>query len=183
MACASGGFSLLELIVVVAVLGVLSAVFLPMTRDADGEALAVANELASWLDTVQRRSQRLVAQPCTVTFDLTTSNSAIATGDQLASVVPSNCAIGAVRVPAIQFSPGRFQGRRSGSATLVYTPRGTVTASDDTVLSLQPQGSTVLRCVRVSGVLGLISLGSATLTSPTDTATTCADASYSAVFP
>ncbi len=164
-------------------LAVLSAVLLPMTRDADGEALAVANELAGWLDTVQRRSQIQVAQPCTVTFDLSTSNSALATGDRLASVVPANCALGVVRVPAIQFSPGRFQARLTGPASLTYTPRGTVTAAADTVLSLQPEGSTVLRCVRVSAVLGLISLGSASLPTPTDTTTTCADASYSAVFP
>ena len=64
----------------------------------------------------------------------------------------------------------------------MFTPRGTVTAATDTELRLRRVDSSVIRCVRISAILGFISLGSATNASPA-TGTACPAESYTAEFP
>lgn len=162
---------------------VLSATFLPLFKDSDGEAMAAANELAGWLDSVQRRSQLTAGQGCTVTF-VVPNDSPLQTGDVMAQVTPSSCALARPVVPSPALGVLRIVPLLMPGSTnpITFTTRGTVTATTDTVVRLRADGSAAIRCVRISAVLGIVSVGSTTDASPSST-TTCPDASYVSASP
>lgn len=174
----------MEVVVTAAVLIVLSATFLPLFKDSEGEASAVAYELGTWLDSVQRRSQLTAGQGCTVTFSFPNqADRPLQTGDLLAEVSPASCALNKALVPDGNFGVVRvYPWLVSGPTTLSFTTRGTVTATTDTVIRLLPEGSSAIRCLRISAILGIISVGSTTNASP-DASTTCPDASYVSASP
>jgi type II secretory pathway pseudopilin PulG len=153
-----GGFSVLEMVIATALFLAISGAALIITREAvDREEInALALGLASWLETIQRGAQRTTGG-CTVTF---TGGSSMAPGSELARVEPSNCT---------NESSFRIGGLRPGTtlratistnpAVVNFTPRGTVTQTEDTTITLLLNQRRITRCVRVNHTAGMITMG------------------------
>jgi Tfp pilus assembly protein FimT len=173
-----GGFSLLELLVVVAFIGMINGLTIALTgNEWQRERVnSVAVGLAGWLEEVRgnalrQTSDNPAAGGCVVTVS-NLSNAAV--GSVLATVSPSICAAEASFViPGVTGSADRYDTASSDAATITFTPRGSVTSSNDAVVRILLRGSAQLRCVRVSAILGLVRVGSNGAAS--STADACAD--------
>ncbi len=165
------GFTLWELMITASLIGLISAIGLNQMWGSEYRServKSVAIELAGWLEAVRSASQRQPgSNPCVVTFTATTPVSAGAT---LASVSPKSCAIEPVFT---------IRGFRNGSdtyaialnpstpTTVTFTPRGSISATSDTDMRIQLTGTSEMRCVRLTGTVGLIRIGSGSIaTSP-----------------
>jgi prepilin-type N-terminal cleavage/methylation domain-containing protein len=159
----SNGFTLVELMVVVALIGILSAAFLFVINTGNWRRQrvnAVAKELAGWMEEVMAYSMRENVQ-----CDIRINAAEFAAGGLAAEVTnadPNNIASCRVREPNFRIPAivgnDRFQ-ISAATNTITYTPRGMVTNQIDTqaVVALLPDGP--VRCVRVTANLGLISIG------------------------
>ncbi|MEB3332400.1 MAG: type II secretion system protein [Synechococcaceae cyanobacterium] len=175
-------FTLLEALIAVAMFSIIALMMLRVGDDPREDVSATAAELAGWLDNVQRRSQLVAGQGCTVTFSHV-NETPLAAASVLARATPASCAQADAVIPASLNASARFLQRMvEGGPTIVFTPRGTVTATSNTVLRLRRADASPMRCVRVSAILGIVSIGSATSASPAGT-TTCSEASYTTEFP
>lgn len=161
-------FMLAELMITVVVIGILAAATISLTasewRRERINTLAI--DLAGWLEVVRNNSLKQTSSVttsggCTVTFSSLTAQ---APGSILASVSPTNCAPESdFRIPGISgnlaFSTAITNGSGANSNQIIFTPRGTSMNTQPINLNVRLDGTTSLRCVRVSANLGLISIG------------------------
>lgn len=191
----SAGFTLIELLVGTAVLGTLAGITwtLSVGEVRREEVNSLAIELATWLKTVQSTAQvrpgstaTTLANGCTVTFTGATG-ALIAPGAVLATVTPAECSPnGGFAIPTGSSSSRRFRvtitgGVGTGTNEVVFTPRSTVTATNNVTLRLRLENSALTRCVRVGATLGQISIG-ANNNDDQATGTTCAEGSFGGRF-
>lgn len=170
-------FSLTELMVAVAIIGLINGVTIAIGAQGwQRERLnAVALDLVGWLEEVRGNSLRQTsdnpaAGGCVVTVNSLTS-AAVTTA--LATVSPSVCATTpTLIIPGSTSTADRYD-TTTNAATITFTPRGSVTSNGDTVIKVFLRGSSQLRCVRVSAILGLVRIGSNS--SATSTADSCSD--------
>lgn len=179
---AAEAFMLAELMITVVVIGILAAVTISLTgsewRRERINTLAI--DLAGWLEVIRNNSLKQTSSAttsggCTVTFSALTAQ---APGSILASVSPSNCAPESnFRIPGITgnhaFSTAITNGGGAGSNQIIFTPRGTSMNTQPIDLNMRLDGSTSLRCVRVSANLGLISIGNSESASGALASATC----------
>lgn len=171
---ALGGFSLVEVMVVTAILGVLTAVSLQLSdyerrRDqVDG----AARELAGWLQAVRRSAER--GEGCLVTITETGAATAATTvaeastdPDAASALIPNHCLMNS----PLRFESGRGGGAVSygidanGDANFVFTPRGSLfklEGNDGNPVQISivaTNGGAArppLRCVLITPPLGLV---------------------------
>ena len=162
-------FSLAELLIAVAILGILSGVAISFSgyewKREQINTLAI--DLAGWLEVVRNNALKqtstvVTSGGCTVTFSTLTSANP---GTTLASVSPSSCAVEPnFIIPAVAgsytYTTAITNGSGSSNNQVIFTPRGTSTNSSSVILKMRLSSTTSLRCVQVSGTLGLISIGS-----------------------
>jgi len=177
----AAGFSLIELTVVGAILVLLTTLSLNLNqnemRSADSHALT--DEIAAWLGEIAMAPEFLNTT-CMVTFQ---PGQEIRPGATIASVQPSNCAReSSLRVPGNQ----RFSSFHLGTSQnrWVYTERGAVSASStvgasstntDIIIRVSVDGQPPLRCVRLSGIMGLIRFGVNSVSGDAISNTACSD--------
>ena len=177
----AAGLSLIELTVVGAILVLLTTLSLNLNqnemRSADSHALT--DEIAAWLGEIAMAPEDLNTT-CTVTFQ---PGQQIRPGATIASVQPSNCAReSSLRVPGNQ----RFSSFHLGTSqnSWVYTERGAVSASStvgasstntDIIIRVSVDGQPPLRCVRLSGIMGLIRFGVNSVSGDAISNTACSD--------
>ena len=150
---------------VVAIIGLINGLTIALSsNDWQRERVnAVALGLAGWLEEVRGNALRQTSDTpssggCQVTVSTLTNATA---GTTLASVTPSDCASPATVVfPGVTGNVDRYNTATTNAATIVFTPRGSVTSSTDAVVKIFLVGSRQLRCVRVSAILGLVRVGS-----------------------
>lgn len=158
-------FSLMELMIVIAIIGMINGLTIALSgREWQRDRVnGVALGLASWLEEVRSNALRQISDTatsggCVVTVNTLTNAT---TGIGLATVSPADCASKSTFViPGITNNVDRFNIANTNADTIIFTPRGSVTASSDAVIRIYLVGSTQLRCVRVSSILGLIRVGS-----------------------
>ncbi|WP_411867812.1 Tfp pilus assembly protein FimT/FimU [Vulcanococcus limneticus] len=177
------GFSLVELMVAVAIIGILSGIVIRASGNEwrRERVNAIAVELAGWLESVRRASVTRVnqvnGQNCTVTF---TPQTNAAPGAVIASVVPATCAPlesnGNFTIQSFAQSSGPFNVAVTNGPTFTYTPRGATTNTTPITVKIALAGTTPLRCVRVSAVLGLVRVGRNDGSS--NVSDVCTDANY-----
>ena len=168
------GFSTMELMVTVAVLGVVAAVVVPANQEQwrRERVNAAALELTSWLEVIARTPDQ-TGVSCTVTVTPGTNRAA---GALLASVVsnPSGVACApesTLNLPATVLGASTYNVGAS-SNTITFTPRGAVSTAVPIQVRISVTGQLPLRCVQVTGLLGLLRLGSNNTTG--NVATACA---------
>ena len=147
--------TVMELLVVVAVIGILSAVSISNSLELwRRERLnSVALELEGWLEGISRMPERN-GTSCKVTL----SSGTLAGGETLATVSPTSCAADSTFVvPVILRNDSLSVGASATSWS--FTPRMAIDSSSDVQIRLAFSGSAPVRCVRVSGTLGLLRIG------------------------
>ena len=175
------GFSMIELTVVVAILILLTSLSLKLNqtemRSADSHTLT--DEIAAWLGEIAMAPEDLNTT-CTVTFQ---PGQQIRPGAIIASVQPSSCARESnLRVTGNQ----RFSSFHLGTSqnSWVYTERGAVSASStvgasstntDIIIRVSVDGQPPLRCIRLSGIMGLIRFGVNSVSGDAISNTACSD--------
>jgi len=168
------GFSTMELMVTVAVLGVVAAVVVPANQEQwrRERVNAAALELTSWLEVIARTPDQ-TGVSCTVTVTPGTNRAA---GALLATVAPATCAPeSTLNLPATVLGASTYNVGAS-SNTITFTPRGAVSTAVPIQVRISVSGQPPLRCVQVTGLLGLLRLGSNTTTG--NVATACADSQF-----
>jgi prepilin-type N-terminal cleavage/methylation domain-containing protein len=168
------GFSLSEILIVVAIVGILSGVTIAFTNlELQRSRInSVQVSLAGWLQVAQRsallnKSADTESGGCTVVFNAASGQK---NGDIVASVTPSSCA------PNSEFkievsNLGNTTISTSPAANVSFTPRGTAIypgSAQDFQLLITLSNSSLLRCIRLSGLAGVVELGSGTGTTCTD---------------
>ncbi|MFY8149300.1 MAG: pilus assembly FimT family protein [Prochlorococcaceae cyanobacterium] len=151
----SEGFSLSELMLVVALIGVFGAVTISLlTASWRQERLnAVVTEFAGWLEEISRNPERN-GTACTVTIDTGSRTP----GSRLARVEPTSCsATPSFNIPAT-FGADNFN-VGSSLSSWTFTPRGAISSAADVQVRIAIAGQQPVRCVRLSGTLGLIRMG------------------------
>jgi|GEM_PF-1588206 hypothetical protein len=177
----SPGFSLLELTLVVVILIILSSISLSLNQNEmrSSDSHALTDEIAAWLGDIAIAPEDLNTT-CTVTFQPGTQ---LWPGDTIATVQPSSCATeSTLRVPGNKrvtpFQVGTSQN------SWVYTERGAISASTtigasstntDIIIRVSVNGQPPLRCVRLSGIMGLIRFGVNSATGDVTGSTACSD--------
>jgi len=175
------GFSIIELTVVVAILILLTSLSLNLNqtemRSADSHALT--DEIAAWLGEIAMAPENLNTT-CTVSFR---PGQQIRPGTIIASVEPSSCARESIlQVEGNQRLSTFHLGTSQNS--WVYTERGAVSASStvgasstntDIIIRVSVDGQPPLRCVRLSGIMGLIRFGVNSVSGDAINNTACSD--------
>jgi Tfp pilus assembly protein PilE len=172
---ADAGFSLAEILVIVVILGILSAVSIGFTNIELQRARinTVQLALAGWLQVVQRaallnKSSNVNSGGCTVTFS---PGSGKTNSSTLATAAPSvDCGPNNPLVVEVSNLGGSTIGLIANSS-LSFTPRGTVIYAggvDNLEIQIQLSNSSLIRCVRLSGIAGVIEVGSGTGNACTD---------------
>lgn len=177
----AASFSLQELMVVVAIIGMINGLAIALTgREWEREKLnAVAVGLAGWLEEVRSNALRQTSDTasgggCVVTVNTLSS---APPGTSMASVSPTDCAKpSSFVIPGLTREVDRYNIANSNAATIIFTPRGSVTANTDAIIRIFLIGSTKLRCVSVSSILGLIRVGSNS--NAASVAASCSDYSH-----
>ncbi|MEI6615157.1 MAG: prepilin-type N-terminal cleavage/methylation domain-containing protein [Cyanobium sp. ELA507] len=158
------GFSLFEIMIVIAIIGILASqsisVYQSNLRAADAHLLT--RELAAWLSEIAMVPEQL-NQNCTVTLYPSTS---LNPGASMATVTPTSCAAeSTLLVPGHQRLLSYQLGATPTSWT--YTRRGALSTEStnimstntDLIIRVSVNGESPLRCLKVSGTLGLIRFG------------------------
>lgn len=160
---------MVELLVTVAVIGIISTTVLAVSQGSwrREQANAATESLYAWLQEVSLRPEQLGAG-CTVTIN----TGSLAPGAVLASVAPTSgagpCASeSSLLLPSInQRQNYAVAVEPAASSTWVFTPRGAIaqsggtsSSSTDIQVRLSVGGNDPLRCIRVSGTLGLLTMG------------------------
>ncbi|MDM7954473.1 MAG: prepilin-type N-terminal cleavage/methylation domain-containing protein [Cyanobium sp. CZS 25K] len=162
------GFTTMELMVTVAVLGVVAAVVVPANQVQwrRERVNAAALELTSWLEVIARTPDQ-TGTNCTVTVTTGTNR---APGAPLASVNPPTCAPeSTLNLPATVLGASSYNVGAS-SNTITFTPRGAVSSTVPIQVRISVDGQLPLRCVQVTGLLGLLRLGNNNTTGNVGTA-------------
>ncbi|MEA5475760.1 prepilin-type N-terminal cleavage/methylation domain-containing protein [Synechococcus sp. CCY9201] len=178
----TAGYTLVELMVTIAVLGILGAVVINSGIDAwrAEQAKAAVTDLSSWLEEI-RSSGASQDISCRVTIN---TGSSLASQSVLATVQAIDpetnsaatgvtCGTGnPLRLPGIggnaTFGVATSFASTSPPNTFSFTPRGAIStdnvgstlASSFLSIRISLGGQVPLRCVRLSGMLGLVRLGS-----------------------
>lgn len=162
----------MEIMVTVAVLGVVAAVVVPANQVQwrRERVNAAALELTSWLEVIARTPDQTGAT-CTVTVTTGTNRAA---GALLATVVsnPSGVACApesTLNLPATVLGASSYNVGAS-SNTITFTPRGAVSSAGAIQVRISVDGQLPLRCVQVTGLLGLLRLGNNNTTGNVGTA-------------
>jgi hypothetical protein len=158
------GFSLFEIMIVIAIIGILASqsisVYQSNLRAAD--AHLITRELAAWLSEIAMVPEQL-NQNCTVTLYPSTS---LNPGASMATVTPTSCAaVSTLLVPGHKRLLSYQLGATATSWT--YTRRGALSTDStnimstntDLIIRVSVNGESPLRCLKVSGTLGLIRFG------------------------
>lgn len=167
-----GGFTVTELMVIVALIGILAAVTIPLGLPfwRRERVNSLATEFAGWLGEIAKHPER-GGTACTVTLNPPGS---FAPGAALASVSPASCAPNSTfRIPA-SFGQDDFSVGASITSpyTFTFTPRGAMSSASDIQIRFAVASNRPVRCVRISGTLGLIRMGRNDSSSNTSTACT-----------
>jgi prepilin-type N-terminal cleavage/methylation domain-containing protein len=181
----SRGYALSELMIVVALIGIVGAISIPIGVQSwrREQANAAVLDLAGWLAEVQRTTN---SSNVSCRVNLTTGTSlaaqsvlATATAIQPGTTTPVTgvtCGTGnPLRLPGIAGTPTFRVGSSIPANTLYFTQRGAIStdnlvssaASTDFSVRVSVDGQIPMRCVRLSGMLGLIRLGSNSTTGNT----------------
>lgn len=158
------GFSLFEIMIVISIIGILASqsisIYQSNLRAADAHLLT--RELAAWLSEIAMVPEQL-NQNCTVTLYPSTS---LNPGASMAMVTPTSCA-----AESTLLVPGhkRLLSYRLGATATswTYTRRGALSTDStnimstntDLIIRVSVNGESPLRCLKVSGTLGLIRFG------------------------
>lgn len=174
----SRGFALSELMITVAMIGITVAISIPIGVQfwRREQANAAVLDLAGWLAEVQRTTNTSNVS-CRV--NLTTGSNlapqsvlATATAIQPGTTTPATgvtCGSGnPLRLPGIAGATSFQVGSTIPGGTLFFTQRGAIStdnlvssaATTDYSVRVSVNGQNPMRCVRLSGMLGLIRLGS-----------------------
>jgi prepilin-type N-terminal cleavage/methylation domain-containing protein len=161
------GFSITEILVTVAILGILSGVSIAFTNIELKRARinTVQLALAGWLQVIQRaallnKSSDSSAGGCNVTFN---AGSGKTNGSPLAEATTSaECGPNSQLLVEVN-NLGNSTIGLSTNSPITFTPRGTVIYpdnGDNLEIQLQLSGSSLIRCVRLNGIAGVIEVGS-----------------------
>lgn len=154
--------------VTVAIIGILSgvAILVSGTEWRRERVNAVALDFSGWLEQVRTASLRQISSSPTAGGCVVTVNalSSAAPGTALASVAPASCSPSPTfSIPGTLANSTLYDSGLANASTIIFTPRGSVilaSNSADAVVRIFLQGSTFVRCVRVSAGLGVIRIGS-----------------------
>ena len=174
-------YTMLELLMVVSVLSVLAASsWRVITNDLHRSRLnAVGFDFASWVESIRKAAQTTQGG-----CEITVANlSEAADGTQLATVrnLNANDPPCTKNRPNFLFSAAAANEKLSSQATdsvIIFTPRGTILGAgsqalpDQVEVRLALQSITQLRCIRLSGLLGALQIGSHSSTSDVETSCT-----------
>lgn len=170
---------MIELILVIVIFMLLASMALIFNqnemRSADSQALV--NEIAAWLGEIAMAPEDLNTS-CTVTFQPGTSLWPTST---IATVAPASCAKeSTLRVPGNK----RLNPYQLGTSqnSWVYNQRGSLSASTtanasstntDIIIRVSVDGLPPLRCVRLSGIMGLVRFGVNSVSGSVNGSATC----------
>lgn len=189
------GFTMTELLITVAVFTTIAGAAWQISANEmrREEVNSIAVELGGWLKSIQASAQTRpgstatsLGDGCAITFSGADGSSA-SPGAVLATVVPAAClAQNSFAIPGGTGSNRTFRVAISGgsgddSNQVFFTPRGTVTATENVVVRIRLAGSPLTRCVRVGATLGQIQIGSNN-NDDQEATTSCSEASYGSVF-
>lgn len=169
------GYTLSEILIVVVIMGILAGISISFTNLEIQRARinSVQLSLAGWLQSIQRaalekKSDAIASAGCTVSFNQVTNQT---NGSVIATVAPTSCSTS----PSLEIDvPSLGNSLVSTSRSLnsiVFTPRGTtiypaITSGNPSFeYQIRLSGSSRLRCVRISGLVGVIEIGSRTTSS------------------
>jgi prepilin-type N-terminal cleavage/methylation domain-containing protein len=174
----SAGFTLTELMVIVVIIGILSGITISTSLNSwrDAQVSDLAFQLAGWLEEISRAPEANGAS-CRVDFTTGTrpNGAVIATVTSTPTGATPPCAVESNFTVPTRFGNQQISVGAS-TASVVFTPRNSITSTTDLQIRLALLGQAPVRCVRLSAILGLIRIGRNNGSS--DTATACPDASF-----
>jgi len=161
------GFSIIEILVSVVILGILSGISIAFTNIElqRSRINTVQLALAGWLQVVQRaallnKSSDLSSGGCSVAFS---PGSGKTNGSSLAEATPSaDCGPNSQLVVEVN-NLGNSTISLTANSPITFTPRGTIIYpgdGDSLEIKLQLSNSSLIRCVRLNGIAGVIESGS-----------------------
>ena len=176
-----GGFTVIELILVIVIFMLLASMALIFNqnemRSADSQALV--DEIAAWLGEIAMAPEDLNTS-CTVTFQPGTN---LWPTDTIATVEPASCAkASTLRVPGNRRQNPYQLGTSQNS--WVFNQRGSLSASStanasstntDIIIRVSVAGQPPLRCVRLSGIMGLVRFGVNSISGSVNGSATCSN--------
>jgi len=175
------GFSLVELTVVAVIIMILASISVVLNQNEirSSDTHALTNHIAAWLGEIALSPEESNTT-CTVTFQPGTQ---LGPNSTIATVQPTSCATdGTLRVPG----NSRLNAFNIGTShnSWVYTERGAISSSTtvgasstntDIIIRVSVDGQPPLRCIRLSGIMGLIRFGVNSSSGNAITNTTCTD--------
>jgi Tfp pilus assembly protein PilE len=174
----TAGITILELMLSVAIIGIIGAITVNagIVEWRREQANAAAMDFTAWLEPIAQAPERS-GVACVVT--VTTGNNR-APGAVLATVVsnPTGTACSTqptLLLPAINQTTNYSVG--ASATTWTFTPRSAISSATDISVRFSVGGALPVRCVRLSGTLGLFRFGRNNVSG--DTSVECTDWSRS----
>ena len=153
------GFSLLELVVTVAILGIAGAITLPtLFSPREDEKLNNASKaIVAWLDDLRRQAMQ-TSVPCTATWDTSTGTLSGQCGDNASSTLKINHEIyGGIQDISITIESVQDTDvdPNANKTKWIFTPKGTSTTQREARLTLG-NNSEQGRCIQLTSPIGFV---------------------------